>query len=113
MAPSILACVHTPAWKGSAAEVGAKQSCTSLHGASDLSLACQAPRSACVETGLQPLTPHPLHSTKEPIVVLISWATPEGGQAILNPEHRGRILNSADTTVSLTGTLTSPRFKAT
>lgn len=50
---------------------------------------------------------------KEPIFVLISWATPEGGQAILNPEHRGRNLNSIDAAVSLLGVLASPRFKAT
>lgn len=102
MAPSIPACVHTPAaWKGSVVRSGSK---AILHHAPrrcrPLSLAYQA-GSACVETGLQPLTVLTLY--EEPIIVLISWATPRGGQTGVNTEHRGRILNSRHTAVSLPG----------
>lgn len=73
----------------------------SAAGASDLSLVCQARsrnRTASSDTA-----PFPLY--KEPSTVLISWATPEGGLAILNPELIGRILNSIGVAVSLRGSL--------
>lgn len=97
--PSRLVCTNQRA-RGLWAEVGARQSHATLQGAADLSLACQT-RSAYVDRTAA--SERCSHSTKEPIILLISWATPEGGQTDVNPEHRGRIFNSIHTVVSLPG----------
>lgn len=91
--------------RGLRAEVGARQSCTSLRGGRLRPLPGVA-GTECLRrnrTAASDTAPFTLY--KEPITVLISWATPEGGQAIHNPEHRGRILNSIGLAVSLRGFL--------
>lgn len=91
--------------RGLRAEVGARQFCTSLRGGRLRPLPGVA-GTECLRrnrTAASDTAPFTLY--KEPITVLISWATPEGGQAIHNPEHRGRILNSIGVAVSLRGSL--------